>query len=192
MNRFLLVFCAFVLGESLLAQADQAIQPVAPAPAYNYYIATARPAEQIKQDYPFDISVRNIQGDTLLSTNILEKNGKPTILMFWMTTCMPCQMELKAISDKFDGWKQSADFNFYAISVDFPRNYEQFVKRVDERKWPFPAYYDLNREFQYVMPGGLNGLPQVFVLDKNGAIVYHTRKYRPGDEDILFEKIKSF
>ena len=40
------------------------------------------------------------------------------------------------------------------------------------------------------MPGRLNGLPQVFLLDKNGEIVYHKRKYLPGDEDKLFEAIK--
>ena len=42
-----------------------------------------------------------------------------------------------------------------------------------------------------VMPAGLNGLPQVFVFDKDGTIVYHKRKYKPGDEDVLFEKVKA-
>ena len=49
---------------------------------------------------------------------------------------------------------------------------------------------DMNREFRRIMPGELNGLPQTFIIDKNGEIAYHKRKYRAGDEDALFAKIK--
>lgn len=160
------------------------------APRANYYVDTARPSNQIKSTFPYDISLRTAQGDTLNSADVFKKNGKPTVLMFWLTTCGPCRMELNAIKEKYDGWKQQTDFNFYAISADFPKNYPSFVTRVNEEGWHFPAYNDLNREFRYVMPGELNGLPQVFVLDKDGNIAYHTRKYVPGDEDKLFEEIK--
>jgi peroxiredoxin len=176
---------------SAQAQVPQQPQPVAAAaPQGSYYMDTARPSDQIEKTFPYNISLRNAQGDTLNSANVFQKNGKPTVLMFWLTTCGPCRMELNAIKDKFDGWKQQADFNLYAISTDFPKNYPQFVSRVDEGNWHFPAYHDLNREFRLVMPGELNGLPQVFVLDKNGNIAYHTRKYMPGDEDALFEEIR--
>ncbi len=156
----------------------------------SYYVDTARPSNQIQSTFPFDIPLRNAAGDTLNSATVFEKNGKPTVLMFWLTTCGPCRMELNAIAPKFKGWQQEADFNFYAVSTDFPKNFPQFVNRVDEGNWPFPAYHDLNREFRLVMPGELNGLPQVFVLDKAGNIAYHTRKYVPGDEDRLFEEVK--
>lgn len=156
----------------------------------NYFVDTARPSNQIQSTFPYDISLRNAKGDTLNSAKVFEKNGKPTVLLFWLTTCGPCRMELNAIKDKYDGWKQQADFNFFAISTDFPKNYPQFISRVEEGNWGFPAYHDLNREFHLVMPGELNGLPQVFVLDKSGNIAYHTRKYVPGDEDKLFEEIK--
>jgi thiol-disulfide isomerase/thioredoxin len=172
------------------AQPAQQPQPAAAAPRSNYFVETTRPSDQIQSTFPYNISLRNAQGDTLNSAKVFEKNGKPTVLMFWLTTCGPCRMELNAIKDKFDGWKQQADFNFYAISTDFPKNFPQFVNRVQESGWTFPAYYDMNREFRMVMPGELNGLPQVFVLDKNGNIAYHTRKYIPGDEDKLFEEIR--
>jgi peroxiredoxin len=49
----------------------------------------------------------------------------------------------------------------------------------------------MNREFRNIMPGELNGLPQTFVIDADGKIVYHKRKWRPGDEDKIFEAVKS-
>lgn len=153
------------------------------------YVDTARPTAEIRADFPYDISLRNAEGDTLLSNEILEKNGKPTVLMFWLTTCAPCRYELKAISAKYAGWQIEADFNLYAVSMDFPRNFENFQKRVDESQWPFPAYHDTNREFRKIMPGNLNGLPQVFVLNAEGEITYHKRKYMLGDEDKLFKAV---
>jgi len=156
----------------------------------NYAIDTSRPAQEIKKDYPYDIELKTAEGKTINSADILKTNGKPTVLLFWLTTCVPCRYEMKAISEKFDGWKKEADFNFYAISTDFQKNYQRFVERVKQSNWSFEAYHDVNREFRYVMPGELNGLPQSFILDKDGRIVFHKRKYRGGDEELLFEKIK--
>jgi thioredoxin-related protein len=33
--------------------------------------------------------------------------------------------------------------------------------------------------------------PHVFLYDKNGKLVYSHRGYTPGDEELLFEKIKA-
>lgn len=159
-------------------------------PRVHRYVDTSRPAQNIKSEYPYDIKIQNAEGDTLFSNDIFSENKKPTVLLFWLTTCGPCRLEMKAISQKYKAWQSEEDFNFYAISIDFPRNYPAFQKKVAENNWPFPAYHDVNREFRKVMPGELNGLPQVFILDKNGEIAYHKRKYSPGDEDKLFEKIK--
>lgn len=151
---------------------------------------TSRPSNQINKVFPYDIQLSDADGNTINSSNLLGKNNKATVLLFWLTTCGPCRMELKAISSKFKEWKKEKDFEFYAISMDFPERNEQFRKRVKESNWPFAAYNDANGEFRYVMEGGLNGLPQVFLLDKKGQVIYHHRKYRPGDEDKLFEAIK--
>ena len=190
MNKIL--FFLLFLSVALNAVGQNEAPPVINAsPRVNYYVETARPAEQIRADYPYDIALRTAKGDTLNSSDIFAQNGKPTVLLFWLTTCMPCRRELAAITEKFESWQKEADFNLYAISIDFPRNYEQFVRRVEDSNWPFPAFHDLNREFRVILPGQLNGLPQTFIVDKNGNIVHHTRKFVPGDEDHLFELIKS-
>ncbi|GIV31820.1 MAG: hypothetical protein KatS3mg030_122 [Saprospiraceae bacterium] len=160
-------------------------------PQVEIFVETSRPADQIRHEYPYDILLVNGQGDTLRSDEVLATNGKPTVLLFWLTTCVPCRHELAAIASKYDSWKSQADFNLYAISIDFPKNSPAFFSRVKESKWPFQAFWDVNREFRLVMPGNLNGLPQSFVLDGQGNIVHHKRKYTPGDEDQLFALIKA-
>ncbi len=155
------------------------------------FAETARPAEQIDQTYPYDITLADAEARTFLSSSVFPVDGRPTVLLFWLTTCGPCRMELAAIAAKYGAWKETADFNLMAISIDYPHNREAFVQRVRESKWPFPAYLDVHREFGEIMPGKLNGLPQVFVLDGQGNIVYHKRKYAPGDEDLLFGQIQA-
>jgi len=154
------------------------------------YSSTSRSADEIDATFPFDIDLKKADGSVLQSADVFQKSDKPTVLLFWLTTCKPCFREMQAIQDKYEGWQANTAFNLYAISTDFPRNFDAFAKRVTDSNWPFEAYNDVNREFKEVMPGGLNGLPQVFVLDATGKIVYHKRYYRPGDEDRLFAEIQ--
>ena len=189
MNKIYLLLLFSVFTFQSYGQENEALQkqPV----IRELFVETSRPAAKIKQEFPYDIALKTEAGDSLNTAGVFVQNGKPTVLAFWLTTCVPCLYELKAVSQKYEGWKKEAGFNYYAISIDFPKNYGHFAKRVEESQWPFPAYWDMNREFQIILPGQLNGLPQTFVLDKNGRIVHHTHRYLQGDEDRLFEFVKS-
>ena len=183
MPKSVIFLLSFLLIPSLLLLSQQ------PSPS-RVIPETSRPSEKINTTFPYDIDLKNADGLVINSSKLFKKNKRATVLLFWMTTCGPCRMELTAISGKFDTWKKKTDFDFYAISIDFSDRQEQFNTRVKESKWPFPAYMDIHREFRSVMPGELNGLPQLFVLDHKGAVLYHTRRYMPGDEDKLFEALQ--
>lgn len=168
---------------------DSAPKPAAtPTKNPNYIVLKTRPKAEMQLDYPYDIELLDAAGDTLRSDRVFA-TGKPTVLLFWLTTCIPCGYEMQAIQEKFADWQAQADFNFYAISTDFQKNYPAFQKRVREKQFPWQSFNDVHREFRRVMPGELNGLPQTFLLDAEGNVVYHKRKYRSGDEDALFAEI---
>lgn len=156
-----------------------------------YYIETARASQFINKTFPFDIDLRDTTGRIRKSDQLLPTKGKPLVVLFWLTTCPPCRLELEAIQRKYDTWQREVPFRLIAISTDFSDNYPKFRERVREGNWQFEAYHDLNREFMYVMQGGLNGLPQLFILNELGEVIYHKRRYNLGDETELFEKIKS-
>ncbi|MEL6941982.1 MAG: TlpA disulfide reductase family protein [Bacteroidota bacterium] len=144
----------------------------------------------LEKNYPYDVEMVTAAGDTINSAKVLKKNGKPTVLLFWLTTCVPCQFELDNIHKKYADWQKEADFNLYAISEELPKYGSRFAPYVNRKGWEFEAYYDFDRVFRRIMPEGLDGLPQTFILDKDGKIVYHKKKYRMGDEDLLFEQVK--
>lgn len=179
---FMVAFVAY--GQEGQEKALQTREP-------NYIMDTARPAVEIKSTYPYDIELKQADGTIVTSDQVFPTNGKPTILLFWLTTCYPCRMELEALSVEVPKWKKETDFNLIAISTDFEKNFGSFTQRVQDGQWPWQAYNDMHREFSRFLPGGLNGLPQTFVLDANGEIVYHKRKYRPGDEEALYEAVRA-
>jgi peroxiredoxin len=147
------------------------------------------PVKEYKKEFPYEVSLKDKHGNVVKSSEVLQKNGKPTILLFWLTTCVPCSYEIAAIEKKYANWKTQTDFNFYAISIDLPGYEQRFFERVNQSSWILEAYLDYERVFSEIMPGELNGAPQTFVLDKNGKIVYHKRKYTAGDEDLLFDEV---
>ena len=193
-----LFLCSIIACQSQQSAENVATQPVkvvAAKPTFtvpSHYKGTIPPEGlPIATDYPYNIALTDADGNELNTSEVFKKNGKPTVVLFWLTTCYPCGLELKALKEKFPQWQKEEDFNFYAISTDFKKNYGNFVKRVKSSGWEFETYHDTNRAFAKMIPGNLNGLPQVFIYDADGNIVYHKRKYSTGDEDKLFEKVKS-
>ena len=58
------------------------------------------------------------------------------------------------------------------------------------RGWDrFQFAFDVNQELTRAM--NVTSCPYVFLYDKDGTLVYSHMGYSPGDEDVLFEKIKA-
>ncbi len=147
-------------------------------------------SNELNTSFPFDIKLKDADGKIHNSADIFKLNGKPTVLMFWLTTCGPCHQKLNAITPLYTEWAKEADFNIYAISGDFPKNYGKFVEHTKAKNWPWETYNDVTRSFRDVLPGKLNGYPQTFIFDEAGKLVYQDKKYRRGDEVRLFDTIK--
>ena len=143
--------------------------------------------------FPYDIPMLNIDSTKEFNSKqvlALPKKKQPTVIAFWLTTCMPCHRELDTYTAKYAEWQKQANFRLYAISIDFPQRFRDIARIVNEKKFPFEVYWDRDRLFRNVMPGELNGLPQVFIFDKNGKLAWHHKGFRPGDEAEVFAKIQ--
>jgi thiol-disulfide isomerase/thioredoxin len=139
--------------------------------------------------FPFNMALLTPDSVAFRSTELLHK-GKPTVLAFWLTTCMPCRMEFEAYKANLANWQKEVDFQLFGISIDFPQRFKQISTLARENKWPFPVYWDKTRAFTEILPGNLNGLPQVFLFDRTGSLVWRHKGYRPGDEAELWSKIQ--
>ncbi len=149
-------------------------------------VAQAQPQPSVA--FPFQVTLFTPDSTDIQSDAVLSK-GKVTVLAFWLSTCLPCRIELAAYTAKYAEWQSRADFQLVAISIDFPQRFPQMARAARTSGWAFPAYWDAAQAFKNILPGGLNGLPQVFLFDKNGQLVWQHRRYVTGDEDELFAKI---
>lgn len=135
------------------------------------------------------VKLENRKGETVVTSSLVD--GKtPMIISFWAVTCKPCIRELDAINDAMPDWLDEASFRVVAISTDDSRFSAQARAWVEGHGWnDFTVLFDKNQEFMRAM--NVSYTPQVFVVDKNGKIVYSHTGYTPGSEQELIDKIKS-
>ena len=139
--------------------------------------------------FPFNITLVSPDSSQGISSQTLLRKGEVTVLAFWLTTCYPCQIELDVYTKKYPEWKQQADFRMLAVSTDFPERFRQVGKRAREKQYPFEVWWDRYRGFSQVLPGELNGLPQVFVFDKQGRLAWRHKGYYSGLEEEMFAQV---
>lgn len=165
--------CFLILAVAVVCSARLSAQPIAAADTV----------------FPYNVVLVSPDSTREISSKTLFQPGQVTVLAFWLTTCYPCRLELDAYTQHYADWQKQADFRLIAISTDFPGRFRQIGARLQEKQYPFEVWWDRYRGFSRVLPGELNGLPQVFIFDKNGRLAWQHKRYRPGDEQEMFAKV---
>ena len=125
----------------------------------------------------------------VFNTSELVDGKTPMIISFWAVTCKPCIRELDAIADLYPDWIEEANFRVVAVSTDDARFTAQARSLAEGHGWSdYTLVYDKNGDFKRAM--NVQFTPQVYVVDKNGKIVYSHTGYTPGSEQELIEQIK--
>ena len=132
-----------------------------------------------------DVMVENAQGK-MVSVRSLS-NGKPMIISYWSIACKPCIQELNAINDALAEWREEAELEVVAVSVDDARLKASAKAIASSRGWEFICVYDENQDLKRAMNVSLT--PQSFVVDGEGNIIFSHSGYTPGSEQLLFDKI---
>lgn len=144
------------------------------------FIAATVSAQQLP-----NVNVENAQGK-IISVRSLS-NGKPMIISYWSIACKPCIQELNAINDALAEWREEAEFEVVAVSVDDARLKASAKAIASSRGWEFICVYDENQDLKRAMNVSLT--PQSFVVDGEGNIIFSHSGYSPGSEQLLFDKI---
>ncbi len=132
-----------------------------------------------------DVKVEDAQGKEISTRSLLA--GKPLLISYWSIACKPCIQELNAINDAIGEWKEEADFEIVAVSVDDVRMQANAKAKASALGWEFTCIYDVNQDLKRAM--NVNLTPQSFVVDAEGNIVFSHSGYTPGSEELLFDKI---
>jgi cytochrome c biogenesis protein CcmG, thiol:disulfide interchange protein DsbE len=133
------------------------------------------------------VEVKTLDGQTV-DIQAFGKNGKITVISFWATWCSPCKKELDAIANLYDEWQEAYDMELVAVTIDTQRALAKVKPMVESSGWPYIILSDVNQQLRNSL--NFQTIPQTFLLDKDGNIVYSHSGYVPGDEYELENKIK--
>ena len=127
-----------------------------------------------------------------VKTDEFVNDGKITIVSFWATWCTPCQRELDIYSEVYEEWTKKYGIEVIAITIDNSRQLTKVKPLVAQKQWQFTILSDSNQELMKLM--NFSFVPQTFILDKEGNIVFDHSGFKPGDEyemeDIFEDLIK--
>jgi len=141
----------------------------------------------IAQDAMPDVVIKTLDGATV-NANTLGNGEGPSVVAFWATWCSPCKKELDAYAEYYDEWQEDLGVEVYAVTIDTRRALSKVKPMVETKGWEFPILSDANSQLMQAL--NFQTVPQVFVLDKEGNIVYSHSGYVPGDEYEIEEKLK--
>lgn len=133
------------------------------------------------------VVVENMKGEKMPVRQILDQR-LPVVLSFWGTTCKPCLMELDALAEVYEEWQKEVKFCVIAVATDDSRAASKVRAMANGRDWPFEVILDKNQELKRAM--NVNSIPFLYIIDKEGNIVYAHNGYTPGSELEILEVLK--
>jgi len=102
------------------------------------------------------------------SVKLSDHRGKVVFLNIWATWCPPCRDEMPSMEALYQRLK-GRQFEMLAVSIDQKR--EEIVSPfVSKYGLTFPVLLDPDRKTYELY--GLTGIPETFIIDKKGVIVF--------------------
>ena len=139
--------------------------------------------QKLKARKMTNFKLQDLRGKNVELKSLLGKG--PIIIDLWATWCGPCLKELPELSnlqEKYD------DIQVIAISVDKSRQLNQVKRMVKSHHYKFLTLIDKGGIYKRKL--NIANIPQTFLLDRDGNIIYRHEGYKQGDIKNLEEKIK--
>ncbi len=101
--------------------------------------------------------------------NMSSLRGSAVLINFWATWCSPCRVEMPSINRLFKDNAEEKNFQILTILYqDSPDNARAYF---EQNGFGMPVLLDLGDAVADEF--GLVGLPETFMIDKNGIIQQH-------------------
>jgi peroxiredoxin len=131
--------------------------------------------------------LKTLEQETVDLADLLKEKDL-TVISFWATWCKPCQAELDAIADLYPDWQEDLGVQMLAITIDTQRQLSKVPGILSTKGWEYTVLSDANNVMRNQL--GFQAIPQTYVVDSAGNVLYSHSGYSPGDEYELEDKLK--
>ena len=135
-------------------------------------LLTARISTQVNSPAP-NFETKDVKGNKIKLTDF---KGRYVLLDFWATWCAPCMAQLPFIKKIRDDY---SDNQLVIISISSDADFRRFEDVVKEKKMNWIHIFGNN---DIPVKFGVNAIPVIFLIDKNGIIIFNEKG---NEKDIL-------
>ena len=117
------------------------------------------------------------------------RHKKYILICFWDSYCIPCIKSiplLKRLNETY------TDRGLQMISVSIDANLKKWTSSLERYDLPWLQTCDLPpyiKESKVRSLYDINYIPQYFLLDKDGKLIYHNTQLKDGDDDSILQEL---
>jgi len=118
-------------------------------------------------DIAANFDLPDLDGHTVSLSSL---RGKVVFLNIWATWCGPCREEMPSMEVLFNTFKNRKDFVMLAVSQD-QMGRDVVAPYVEKNGYHFQILLDPENKLEEAY--GITGVPETFIINRNGRIVAH-------------------
>ena len=104
--------------------------------------------------------------------NLANLKGKVVLIDFWASWCGPC---LRAMPDLIETYRKYHDQGFEIVGISLDKDKARLEQYMQDTGITWQQYYDgLGWENKMAKRFGVQGIPHIVLVDKNGAVHFNT------------------
>ena len=119
-----------------------------------------------KKEKATDFTVINSNGEKVSLSDYI---GKPVVVNFWATWCLPCKMELPYFDKFCKEYEGQVEFMMVNLADGFQETVDDAKTFIKENRYEFPVFFDT--ELSATNSYELYSIPKTIFVDKEGSLI---------------------